>query len=300
MKKVLRIVAGLTAVLMMGLYLCLPIIAMTATDITTTSEAYIPSEIAMAPNDIILVGSAEVLADTIEEEIEDNITYITTSEYEFVETDEKEELETLMTECESRMVAAEEIIEDAKLLGYEDTNYVIVLAKSEYDTASGYLEIYQSKYDIIIAEEIKWNNRRSEYPEATEIWLYLKDQGFNDYVCAGIMGNLMSETGGHTLSLDIYDCHESYYGMCQWNVHHNPNVKGTDLTGQLDYLIGSMPSEFDSFGFLSGFTYETFQEITNEKVAAKAFAKTYERCGSAYIYCRETDATAAFEYFTAD
>ena len=53
-------------------------------------------------------------------------------------------------------------------------------------------------------EKIKqdfWNERKIKNPIATEIWLYLKKQGYNDYVCAGILGNIMAEVGGQTLNI---------------------------------------------------------------------------------------------------
>ena len=42
---------------------------------------------------------------------------------------------------------------------------------------------------------------KDEYPEAYKIWHYLKKLGYNDYVCAGIMGNIMAECGGQTLNI---------------------------------------------------------------------------------------------------
>ena len=42
---------------------------------------------------------------------------------------------------------------------------------------------------------------KDKYPEAYKIWHYLKKLGYNDYVCAGIMGNIMAECGGQTLNI---------------------------------------------------------------------------------------------------
>ena len=56
-----------------------------------------------------------------------------------------------------------------------------------------------------------WAEKEAKYPVATYIWRYMKDLGWSDAVCAGIMGNMMAEVGGHTLLiikwimvLDIY------------------------------------------------------------------------------------------------
>ena len=43
----------------------------------------------------------------------------------------------------------------------------------------------------------------NEYPVATEIWMFLKNCGYNDYVAAGILGNMMAEVGGNTLRHSI-------------------------------------------------------------------------------------------------
>ena len=46
-------------------------------------------------------------------------------------------------------------------------------------------------------EARKW----TEYPEAMFIWSYMKSKfGWSDETCAGIMGNMMAEVGGGTLS----------------------------------------------------------------------------------------------------
>ena len=41
----------------------------------------------------------------------------------------------------------------------------------------------------------------------------MKELGWNDYVCAGIVGNLMAEVGGQTLNIDP-QLGNSYYGIC--------------------------------------------------------------------------------------
>ena len=40
-----------------------------------------------------------------------------------------------------------------------------------------------------------------KYSQATQVWNGLKALGLNDYVCAGIMGNIMAEVGGQTLDI---------------------------------------------------------------------------------------------------
>lgn len=146
-----------------------------------------------------------------------------------------------------------------------------------------------------------WRVRAEEYPAATQIWLYMKELGWSDYVCAGVMGNMMAECGGHTLNIQwwLYDYSGCFYGVCQWSLYYCPKVKDLNLEQQLDYLRDTIEGEFDYAGFCyySGFTYEDFLEITNCRDIALAFAKVYERCGSGSYSIRQRNAEVAYEYF---
>lgn len=153
-----------------------------------------------------------------------------------------------------------------------------------------------------VAETVPQTNfNDGEYPIAIEIWNYLKNLGYNDYVCAGILGNIMAEVGGNTLYIQywLYDSSNIYYGMCQWNVNYYNEVKGTDLYSQLDFLMKTIEYEIDTFGFKyqKGFKYEDFINLTNYEEAALAFAKSYERCASRHYRVRQANAKVAYEYF---
>ena len=54
---------------------------------------------------------------------------------------------------------------------------------------------------------------------AQQIWDAMKNKGWSDEVCAGIMGNIMAECGGGTF--DIQPClhgdGKTSYGICQWH-----------------------------------------------------------------------------------
>ena len=142
-----------------------------------------------------------------------------------------------------------------------------------------------------------------EYPTATKIWRYMRyELGWNNYVCAGVMGNMMAECGGQTLALDptLYDAATgSYYGICQWSSKWNPDVIGTGVDFQLKYIKSTVESEFKTFGYLysSGFTYEDFKNLQDPEEAALAFAAVYERCSSRTYYIREENALKAYDYF---
>ena len=132
------------------------------------------------------------------------------------------------------------------------------------------------------------------YPEATYVWNHLKGLGLNDYVCAGIIGNIMAEIGGQTLDFSKWQKYNTstYYGICQWAGSRRArllNDYGKSLEAQCKFLSVEL---FEVIPQNS-----TFYTMQNEKDAALYFAKYYERCNSKYYAIRQTNATKALEYF---
>ena len=166
---------------------------------------------------------------------------------------------------------------------------------------------YQEDISTIEAEEARieamWSEKAGSYPVATQVWRYMKEElGWNDYVCAGVMGNMMAEVGGQTLNLDPYLYGHSganYYGLCQWSSRYYPSIQGADVDAQLDFLASTVKKELDTYGYLfrSGLDYEAFCNLTDAEDAAMAFAKAYERCGSGSYGVRQTNALKAYNYF---
>lgn len=169
---------------------------------------------------------------------------------------------------------------------------------------------YQEQSDIILAAEeaekkeallhspTQTQCQEDKYVAATYIWNYLHDQGFNDYVSAGILGNIMTEVGGNTLYIQWWLYGPCYYGMCQWNNAYT-QVWGTDLKTQCDFLMSNIRYEIDTFGFVyqSGFKYNNFCQLQDARAAARCFAQSYERCGSGSYGIRESNALIAYNYF---
>lgn len=141
--------------------------------------------------------------------------------------------------------------------------------------------------------------REVEFPTAEFIWSYLKELGFNDYICAGILGNMMVESGGLTLAIEENARTGNFYGICQWSKKYYPDVIGVSLNAQCDYLRDTIQNEIDTFGYCykKGFNYENFLQITDEKEAALAFAKCYERCSNRGYSTRKECASIAYNYF---
>lgn len=152
-------------------------------------------------------------------------------------------------------------------------------------------------------EAAKWAERAEEYPTATSVWLYLTEEmGCNDYVAAGIMGNMMAECGGQTLKLNWKAKNSSgHYGLCQWSPGHTA-VKGANLQEQLDFMAKSFPKAIDQWGsicYKKGFDYEDFMAMEDARKAAYAFCVIYERPGPGSYEQRRDNAEKAYKYFTS-
>ena len=212
------------------------------------------------------------------------------------------DFQRLIDEHKTKQRISNEIISNALKLGWDKDSETILQARKQWLQSETAIKIYSQAKEVKAAqiEEAKWNTRKLEYPVATEIWLYMKNLGWTDEVCAGIMGNLMAEVGGHTLDIQHKLKGNGYYGMCQWNTAYKNKVWGKDLNGQLDFLRDTIKYEIDTFGYAykSNFNFNSFLNLENEKDVALAFAKCYERCGSDSYNSRQVNATKALEYFT--
>ena len=245
---------------------------------TTNSEDYIPSE-------TIETVSLEPQIEVPIELMGNPLIYI--------ETNNRAELKELMAECEQKKIDAHSMAEAARACGYAEDHPVIILAKDEWKNADELYKIYKEEYNGLIKAEA-WE----EYPVATECWFYLKDLGYNDYVCAGIIGNMMAEVGGGTLNLQWW-LGDSFYGLCQWSTYYRPEAKGLDVPAQIDMLRDTIKAEIDNAGIIykSELNYQKNLEVEEEREAALAFAMAYERCAKQYYWCRADYAEIAYDYF---
>lgn len=240
----------------------------------------------------------------------------------------KEELITMIDEAKATKDHAHTMAESARALGWENNDKLIKELQEMWHEADEDQVKYQGYLDEILAneaeaahkaeeerlaaeaaqkaaeeearraEEAKWAIKAAEYPAATQIWRYMKAQGWNDYVCAGIMGNIMAEVGGQTLNIRYTLSSGNYYGMCQWSRTYS-KVWGTGLETQCDFLRDTIHYEFDTYGFKyqKGFNFNAFLNMTDAQQAALAFAKCYERCASGSYGVRQKNAINAYNYF---
>lgn len=215
-------------------------------------------------------------------------------------------------EAEEKIAECEEYIQ-AMIVGISDKygtdeypKYFAIIEPSLTNTVEVYRQYLDDIEEMTIASELLelWAQRSAEYPEATQVWKYLKDEiGLSDICCAGIMGNLMCETGDQNLNIHpyTYDSSGAYYGICQWSARFYSEIHGADLQTQLEFLKNTIENEIDTFGYAYGgnFYYDDFKELTTPEAAAEAFARCYERCAPSTIYYRQMCAVEAYEYFTS-
>lgn len=139
---------------------------------------------------------------------------------------------------------------------------------------------------IVINTAKSTKNANTGNSAADQVWNFLANKGFSDGVNAGIIGNMMRECGGDTLDLkwNMYGSYQGvkYYGLCMWSASYAPaNLMGSSISFQLNYLMSTMKSQFDTYGYMykQGFNYDKFRKLSDYEEAAVAFAICYERPG---------------------
>lgn len=223
-----------------------------------------------------------------------------------IEEESCEIIENVVEEITSEIV--ETSIKEEVCGTVESTTEIETTIKTTFNEISTTIEetttpiIIETTTEIeeIDYEEELWQKRKSEYPVASYIWLYMKELGWNDYVCAGIMGNIMAEVGGQTLNIEPYLYSGQYYGICQWYLPYTDGtLSGASLEYQCEYLKNTIEKEFNIFGYKysSSMNYLNFLNLSSPSEAALCFAKCYERCASFSYNIRQTNAQKAYTYF---
>lgn len=262
--------------------------------VATFSEDYIPSETTTFPVD------TEPTETTAPEEV---VIVLDTVVFKRVEPTTYDEANSLLEEAIARQELTETIYQGFLTLGYADDHPAVVMAQTDIENAKIEVEYYQEQF-AIWEEKHKWEVRASEYPVATQVWLYMKNElGYSDTVCAGIMGNMMAECGGCWTSDLDWDVHSSSgFGMIQW-------LGGRKK--QLFSIYGENPSVEDQLNFMHDELYGTdgvTKQVTDDQLekimgadtpeeCAFAFATYFERCGEGHRAPRRGYARRAYEYF---
>lgn len=258
--------------------------------VATISEDYIPSETTL-PVDIEPTEPEVVVI------VLDSVVV------ERVEPTTYDEANASLEKAIARQELTNTVYQGLITLGYADDHPAVVMAKTDIENANADVIYYQEQFEIW-EEKRKWEVRASEYPVATQVWLYMKNElGYSDIVCAGIMGNMMAECGGcWTSDLDWDVSSSSGFGMIQW-------LGGRKK--QLFSIYGDTPSIEDQLNFMhdelygtNGVTWQVTQsqldKIMNAETpeeCAYAFACYFERCGKGHRAPRRGYARRAYEYF---
>ena len=138
---------------------------------------------------------------------------------------------------------------------------------------------------IEVEVEIEEITPTDEYPIITQIWGIMKDYGWSDIICAGILGNIMRECGGDTFNLNPYATNNIHYGLCQWSIKYHQNAWGLDVAGQLEYLKNTLDLSI-------------FNKCTTPEQVAEVFCWKYERPGKKDPIWKRTDnARTVYNYF---
>ena len=205
---------------------------------------------------------------------------------------QNEELETKVSEQEETLANDKEVLldKDTKIqkLEKEVQNLKKKLSSKEDDSVNQGSSTTSNNLEQPFKAD-------GNYSQATTVWNTLRAKGLNEYVCAGIIGNIMAEVGGQTLDISRWSqySNDSYYGICQWAGSRKQrllNNFGTTLEDQLRFLYVELFEVIPKGN--------SFYNMQDEKQAALYFAKYYERCNSKYYSVRQTNATKALEYFT--
>lgn len=212
------------------------------------------------------------------------------------------EVKKIVADISNYLIRLEEEIQSLPIdaINYEESATALRETCTELKTI---LSLYNSDLESLLAEELRWQRKSEEYPIATQVWLYMKNNfGWSDIVCAGIMGNIMAEIGGGTLDFSDWNHDDGPYGMFQWLGQREIDIK---------QIYGTMPSIEEQLEFMYDELYgtdEVIQQVTDwqrdrifnastlEKVAVY-FCIYFERPGNSG-YVRKGYARIAYDYFT--
>ena len=189
--------------------------------------------------------------------------------------------------AQHRKEVSHQMAECARELGYEEDSVIIKEAQKIWWEADNVQRDFEEQ-DVYIAVQ------SDEYPVAAQVWNYLvHDMGLSESIAAGVIGNMMCECGGQTLSLQPFIYGYGYYGLCMWYLPYANGrlYAGATVEEQLSFLSETMQSNIEYFGG----DWEHFLSLDNPYAAAWYFRYYYERGAWADIVGQ--NAMKAYEYF---
>ena len=201
----------------------------------------------------------------------------------------------------SKRIRELEILKPQVLESVECYSYVELIQDTIVDLQE-ISHLYENDLDAIKKERERWQIKSNEYPEATRVWLYMKNTfGWNDTVCAGIMGNIMAEISGGTLDFYDWNNDENAYGMFQWLGQRKVDIK--DFYGEIPTIEQQLEFMYDELYGTDGVTQqvtdsqrEKILSATMPEDVATYFCIYFERPGN-NGGIRRGYARIAYDYF---
>jgi hypothetical protein len=183
-----------------------------------------------------------------------------------------------------------------------DTNSSI---SNELDSVKNELEEIEKELEEVKKENLQWSGKYNRYPEATIAWIYMTEElGWSNVVAAGIIGNMMAECGGQTLSLDWDSNGSSGYGLIQWIGGRRTSIKAK--YGELPTVVEQLEFVKDELYGTNGVTQqvtdrqrELILNASSPEQCAAEFARWFERPASSDYSVRKSNAAKAYAYFCA-
>ena len=192
-------------------------------------------------------------------------------------------------------VTAHAVAEQLRALGYRDDNPVIA-ACQEWWRSEKETPLSQPTADAATpspqGEGYVSDAKRQAYPVAARVWTLLREAGLSEACTAGIIGNMMSECGGQTLSLSPGTYSGGYYGLCMWSLYYFPEADGLGVDDQVALLLRTLESNISA----GGGSCAAFLASADARTAARYFSDYYER-PAVWASIRADNAQRALEYF---
>ena len=181
------------------------------------------------------------------------------------QVDEEDEFDDFLWEDEEPEVEEEEIIEEETPEEVEEEpEYESMLNMDDFEEEDVNSFTPSKSYSV---EDIPAVGQSRNYKAGTEqeAYNYLIQKGLPSHVSAGIVGNLIQESG---LNPNAIGDGGKAYGIAQWHPNRRKNMKDKSFYGQLDFLLNEASQRGDLQKVLKTKTPEE---------AAYAFAQHFER-----------------------
>lgn len=193
---------------------------------------------------------------------------------------------------------------------FHSQEYIIAyeMLNPEIIRAQAIIAQYNIDYKAFVEQEMIeafWAPKAAEYPIATQVWRIMsEDFGWNDVVCAGLMGNFFAECGGcWTSDLDYQETSNGSVGLAQWLGSRRKSLysiygENPTVEEQMQFLYDEMHGTNGVNREITQKQYDAIMNAETPEECAYLFALYFERPNPVHIPPRKGYAKRAYEYFT--